>query len=363
MGYFIKVLKYGKNYKRYGFLNILFNVFYAIFSALAFVSFIPMLNVLFKQTKEVFEKPIYSGIGDLKDYLQDYLNYYISKQLDIDITSTLVIVIGIVLFFFLFKNIFNYLALYNITFLKNGILKNLRSNLYKKVLKMPISFFVNKKKGDLISRITADILEIQVSYLSMLEVIVREPLTILFTIIVMFTISPELTLFIILFIPISGFFISIIGKKLKKDSTEVQKGQSDFLSILDETINGQKIIKSFLAESFFIKKFNSINYLLFKFSNKVINRKNLAAPFSEFMGILVIGILLWYGGKMVLINESLSGTTFIVFMGLAYNILTPAKNLSKSFYSIKKGSAAAERVFEIVNIKENDKEKKLKKLN
>lgn len=362
MGYFIKVLKYGKNYKRYGFLNILFNVFYAIFSALAFVSFIPMLDVLFKQTKEVFEKPIYSGIGDLKDYLQDYLNYYISKQLDIDITSTLVIVIGIVLFFFLFKNIFNYLALYNITFLKNGILKNLRSNLYKKVLKMPISFFVNKKKGDLISRITADILEIQVSYLSMLEVIVREPLTILFTIIVMFTISPELTLFIILFIPISGFFISIIGKKLKKDSTEVQKGQSDFLSILDETINGQKIIKSFLAESFFIKKFNSINYLLFKFSNKVINRKNLAAPFSEFMGILVIGILLWYGGKMVLINESLSGTTFIVFMGLAYNILTPAKNLSKSFYSIKKGSAAAERVFEIVNIKENDKEKKLKKI-
>ena len=362
MGYFIKVLKYGKNYKRYGFLNILFNVFYAIFSALAFVSFIPMLNVLFKQTKEVFEKPIYSGIGDLKDYLQDYLNYYISKQLDIDITSTLVIVIGIVLFFFLFKNIFNYLALYNITFLKNGILKNLRSNLYKKVLKMPISFFVNKKKGDLISRITADILEIQVSYLSMLEVIVREPLNILFTIIVMFTISPELTLFIILFIPISGFFISIIGKKLKKDSTEVQKGQSDFLSILDETINGQKIIKSFLAESFFIKKFNSINYLLFKFSNKVINRKNLAAPFSEFMGILVIGILLWYGGKMVLINESLSGTTFLVFMGLAYNILTPAKNLSKSFYSIKKGSAAAERVFEIVNIKENDKEKKLKKI-
>jgi len=362
MGYFIKVLKYGKNYKRYGFLNILFNVFYAIFSALAFVSFIPMLDVLFKQTKEVFEKPIYSGIGDLKDYLQDYLNYYISKQLDIDITSTLVIVIGIVLFFFLFKNIFNYLALYNITFLKNGILKNLRSNLYKKVLKMPISFFVNKKKGDLISRITADILEIQVSYLSMLEVIVREPLTILFTIIVMFTISPELTLFIILFIPISGFFISIIGKKLKKDSTEVQKGQSDFLSILDETINGQKIIKSFLAESFFIKKFNSINYLLFKFSNKVINRKNLAAPFSEFMGILVIGILLWYGGKMVLINESLSGTTFLVFMGLAYNILTPAKNLSKSFYSIKKGSAAAERVFEIVNIKENDKEKKLKKI-
>jgi len=205
------------------------------------------------------------------------------------------------------------------------------------------------------SRITADILEIQTSYLSILELMVREPLTILFTLIVMFTISPELTLFVILFIPISGFIISIIGKKLRKDSKEVQQQQSNFLSMIDETISGQKVIKSFLSESFFDQKFDSINEMLYKFSNKVINRKNLAGPFSEFMGILVIGVLLWFGGKMVLINETISGTTFIVFMGLAYNILTPAKNLSKSFYSIKKGNAAAERVFEIIEFKpDND---------
>jgi len=205
------------------------------------------------------------------------------------------------------------------------------------------------------SRITADILEIQTSYLSILELMVREPLTILFTLIVMFTISPELTLFVILFIPISGFIISIIGKKLRKDSKEVQQQQSNFLSMIDETISGQKVIKSFLSESFFNQKFDSINEMLYKFSNKVINRKNLAGPFSEFMGILVIGVLLWFGGKMVLINETISGTTFIVFMGLAYNILTPAKNLSKSFYSIKKGNAAAERVFEIIEFKpDND---------
>ena len=164
----------------------------------------------------------------------------------------------------------------------------------------------------------------------------------------MFTISPSLTLFVILFIPISGFIISIIGKKLRKDSKEVQQQQSNFLSIIDETISGQKVIKSFISESFFLKKFDEINNLLFRYSNKVVNRKNLAGPFSEFMGILVIGVLLWFGGKMVLINASISGTTFIVFMGLAYNILTPAKNLSKSFYSIKKGNAAAERVFEII---------------
>ena len=348
MSYFTRVLKYGIDYSYYALLNVFFNILYAIFSALAFVSFIPMLDVLFKQTEKVYSKPNYTGIGDIREYAENYFNYYLSNQLETDISSTLILVVGIVIFFFLMKNIFNYLALYNITFVKNGLLKNLRENLYSKVLNMPISYFLNKKKGDLMSRITADILEIQTSYLSILELMVREPLTILFTLIVMFTISPKLTLFVTLFIPISGFIISIIGKKLRKDSKEVQQQQSNFLSIIDETISGQKVIKSFLSESFFLNKFKNINNLLYKFSNKVVNRKNLAGPFSEFMGILVIGVLLWFGGKMVLISETISGTTFIVFMGLAYNILTPAKNLSKSFYSIKKGNAAAERVFEII---------------
>ena len=353
MSYFTRVLKYGIEYYNYGVLNILFNILYAIFSALAFVSFIPMLDVLFKQTKTVYTEPEYGGFNNILEYTENYFNYYLSNQLETDISSTLILVVGIVIFFFLMKNLFNYLALYNITFVKNGLLKNLRENLYSKVLNMPISYFLNKKKGDLMSRITADILEIQTSYLSILELMVREPLTIIFTLIVMFTISPQLTLFVTLFIPISGFIISIIGKKLRKDSKEVQQQQSNFLSIIDETISGQKVIKSFLSENFFHNKFKSINNLLYRFSNKVINRKNLAGPFSEFMGILVIGVLLWFGGKMVLISETISGTTFIVFMGLAYNILTPAKNLSKSFYSIKKGNAAAERVFEIIEYNKN----------
>ena len=353
MSYFTRVLKYGIEYYNYGVLNILFNILYAIFSALAFVSFIPMLDVLFKQTKTVYTEPEYVGFSNILEYTEDYFNYYLSNQLETDISSTLILVVGIVIFFFLMKNLFNYLALYNITFVKNGLLKNLRENLYSKVLNMPISYFLNKKKGDLMSRITADILEIQTSYLSILELMVREPLTIIFTLIVMFTISPQLTLFVTLFIPISGFVISIIGKKLRKDSKEVLQQQSNFLSIIDETISGQKVIKSFLSENFFHNKFKSINNLLYRFSNKVINRKNLAGPFSEFMGILVIGVLLWFGGKMVLISETISGTTFIVFMGLAYNILTPAKNLSKSFYSIKKGNAAAERVFEIIEYNKN----------
>ena len=353
MSYFTRVLKYGIEYYNYGILNILFNILYAIFSALAFVSFIPMLDVLFKQTKTVYTEPEYGGFNNILEYTEDYFNYYLSNQLETDISSTLILVVGIVIFFFLMKNLFNYLALYNITFVKNGLLKNLRENIYSKVLNMPISYFLNKKKGDLMSRITADILEIQTSYLSILELMVREPLTIIFTLIVMFTISPQLTLFVTLFIPISGFIISIIGKKLRKDSKEVQQQQSNFLSIIDETISGQKVIKSFLSENFFHNKFKSINNLLYRFSNKVINRKNLAGPLSEFMGILVIGVLLWFGGKMVLISETISGTTFIVFMGLAYNILTPAKNISKSFYSIKKGNAAAERVFEIIEYNKN----------
>jgi subfamily B ATP-binding cassette protein MsbA len=167
----------------------------------------------------------------------------------------------------------------------------------------------------------------------------------------MFSINVKLTFFVIIFIPISGLIISWIGKALKKFSLNVQKEQGEFLSILEETLTGLNIIKIFNAEENFIKKFNSSLNNFFKFSNKLLNRQNIASPVSEFLGIVVIGCLLWYGGKMVLINDSLNATTFISFMALAYNILTPAKSISKSFYSLKKGDAAAERVIEILESK------------
>ena len=238
--------------------------------------------------------------------------------------------------------------MYYITFLRNGVLKDIRNKMYQKIVELPISYYSEKRKGDVIARITSDVLEIQHSFLSVLELIVREPLTILFTIIIMFGISTKLTLFVFIFIPIAGMIISRIGKSLKKKSDRVQRESGEFLSIVEETLGGLRVIKAFNAESRFQKTFNSSTFRFFDFSNKLLNRQNLASPTGEFLGILVIGVLLWFGGKMVLIDKTLDASSFIAYMGLAYNILTPAKAISKASYGVKKGDAAAERVLEVL---------------
>ena len=342
-----KILVYGIPYKGYAFLNILFNFFYAIFSGLAFISLIPMLDVLFGNNELREEPPDFRGIQNSAEYLKYYMDYYISEHLDQNQNRALFFVIVIVLVTFLLKNLCNYFALFFITFLRNGILRDLRNALYRKIISLPVIFFSEKRKGDLMSRMTSDVSEIQVSFLSILEVLIRDPLTILFSLFFMLTISVELTLFVLVSIPLSGFIISYIGKRLKRDSTKIQREQGRFLSIMDETIHGQKVIKTFGAEKRFIDQFLKSTQYFYRFSNKFFHRANLASPLSEFLGICIIGLLLWFGGKMVLMDASLSGTFFISYMGLAYNILTPAKNISKAAYSIKKGNAAAERIQEI----------------
>ena len=353
MSPFRKIIQFGIPFKGYALLNILFNAFYALFSALSFVSLIPMLNVLFKTTEKQSTPVTYSGILSLQKYLKDSLNYYISSKLEQDIEGTLIFVISLVLGLFLLKNISNYLALFFIAYLRNGILKNLRNALYIKIISLPISYFNEKRKGDLMAKMTSDVTEIQQSFLSILELLVREPLTILFSLAAMLLFSFKLTLFVILFIPISGLVISSIGKRLKKHSFRIQEEQGDFLSIIDETVNGQKIIKTFAAGEHFKDRFFKATDRFYLFSNQLLHRASLAGPTSEFLGISAIGILLWFGGKMVLIDESITGTSFIVYMGLAYNILTPAKSISKASYSIQKGNAAADRVLEILNVKDH----------
>ncbi|NER18490.1 ABC transporter ATP-binding protein [Spongiivirga citrea] len=348
MDYFKKILRFVKPYKRFAYLNIFFNILYALFSALSFVALIPMLQVLFDKEKQVHTKPIYENYESLKEFIGDSFNYQVTIFAEDNKMQALVISIGLILALFLLKNLFNYLAMFFITFLRNGVLKDIRNSMYDKIVELPIGYFSEKKKGDVIARITSDVLEIQHSFLSILELIIREPLTILFTIITMLFISAKLTLFVFIFIPITGIIISSIGKSLKKQSDKVQKEQGEFLSITEETLGGLKVIKAFNAENTFLKKFQGSTSRFFKFSNSLLNRQNLASPTSEFLGILVIGILLWFGGKMVLVDESLDATEFLAYMGLAYNILTPAKAISKASYGVKKGNAAAERVLEIL---------------
>ena len=349
MKYFKRIFKYAKPFKKYIFLNIFFNALYALFSALSFLSLMPMLEVLFGENNKTYSKPEFNDIYSLGNNLEGWLNYQVSNYAGQDPQKALIFVISAIIILFFLKNFFNYLAMFFITFLRNGILTKLREDVYKKIIGMPISYFTNKKKGDVISRITADVLEIQHSFLSILELIVREPLTIFFTISAMFLISFKLTAFVLIFIPLSGFIISLIGRSLKATSTLVQNEQAEFLSITEETLNGLKIIKGFVSELFFIEKFRKSNNRFYNLSNKLINKQNLASPMSEFLGISVIGVLLWYGGKLVLIDQELNPAAFITYMGLAYGVLTPAKAISKASYSIKKGNAAAERVLEILD--------------
>ena len=357
MGFFKKILKYAIPYKGYALLNIFFNILYAFFSALSMIAFIPLLEVLFQNTKKTILKPEYSEFNSLKSYIEEWLSFQVNYQLSKDIGTTLIYVVSLVIILFLLKNLFNYLALFFITYMRNGVLKDIRNALFDKIINLPVAFFTEKKKGDLMARISADVIEVQVSFLSILELLIREPLTIIFTLVAMLTISSKLTLFVIIFIPISGFFISLIGKKLRKDSDLVQKEQGNFLSIIDETINGQKVIKTFGAGNLFISKFQNSTKRFFNYSNRLLHRANLAAPSSEFFGITVIGVLLWYGGQMVLIDQTIKGSTFLVFIGLAYNILTPAKAISKSVFSIRKGDAAAARIIELLEAENALKDK------
>ena len=349
MEYFRKILGFAKPYRKFAILNIIANIFYALFSTLAMVSLFPMLAVLFKQTKAITTKPEWLGISKIKDYAIDTLNFFITKNVgDGNQGNALMIMVGLVISMFFLKNVFGYLAMYFITFLRNGVLKDLRNALYDKTVELPISYYSEKRKGDTLARITSDVLEIQHSFLSVLELIVREPLTIIFTIAAMLSFSPKLTLFVFIFLPISGFLISLIGKSLKRKSDKVQKEQGTFLSILEETLGGLRVIKAFNAEERFSGTFQKSTSRFYKYSNSLLNRQNLASPASEFLGIAVIGILLWYGGQMVLVDKTLEPELFITYMGLAYQILTPAKAISKAVYGVKKGNSAAERVLEIL---------------
>ncbi len=349
-----KLIPFALKYKKNVILNIVFNIFYALFSTLGMVSIIPTLKVLFKETEEVTVMPVYKGIGFLGKYGEDLLNYYITKlSAENGPEYALLLVVSIVIVIFLLKNIFNYLASFHVTRLRTGVLKDLREKLYRKIIHLPVSYYSDARKGDVMSRMLGDINEVQNSFFQVLELVVREPLTIIFSIAAMLAISSKLTLFVFIFIPVSGLIISRIGKNLKAKSKKAQQETGYFISILDETLGGMKVVKSYNAENLFISKFNTSVKKLQQLSNSIGNKSNLASPMSEFLGILTIAVLLYYGGYMVLVDKSLASTAFIGYIALAYTILTPAKNISKASYQVKTGLAAAERVFTLMEEENN----------
>lgn len=353
MNYFKKIMRFARPYFKYAWLNVLFNILYAIFNVLSVLAFIPVLGILFGREEKITSKPTYTGLTGLYDYVQNYLNFSVTNMMETGGVEQALLFICLISFsMFFFKNLFRYLALFVLTFLRTGVVKDLRDALYSKIVSLPISYFSEKKKGDTMARLSNDVQEIETSFLNTLEAIVREPLTIVFTLISMFAISAKLTFFAFVLLPVSGIIISSVSKRLKAKSLLAQQETGNFLSFIEETLTGLKVIKSFTAESKMTRKFEKSTMRLKQLMNSVLNRTNLASPMSEFLGSATIIAILWYGGRIVLLGEDeMKPQEFLGYIGLFYLILNPAKAISKAVFSVQKGNASAERIMNILETK------------
>lgn len=359
MSYFKDILKYEKKYRKFTLLNIVFNIFYALFNVLSVLAFIPVLNILFGKDNKVIAEPVYNGISSIGSYAENMFNYFISQKIiNEGEINVLLFICLLSLSLFFFKNLFRYLASYVLTFLRTGIVKDLRDNLYKKIVALPISYFTEKKKGDIIARMTIDVQEVENSILTSIETLVREPLTVVISISIMLFISVELTLFVFILLPVSGFIISSISKKLKSNSVKAQKETGNFLSFIEETLTGLRVIKGFNAEKVIETKFNNSTTKFRDLMTSVFHRQTLASPMSEFLGSATIITILWYGGTEVLANtSSLEAGKFLGYIILFYTVLNPIKLITTTFYNIQKGEASAERIMQILNTENSIKDK------
>jgi subfamily B ATP-binding cassette protein MsbA len=350
MNYFKKILVFAKPYKSYGFMNIGFNILYAVFNVLSILIFIPTLGILFGTNEKVEAPPAYEGLGNLQGYVEGQLNFFLTlKELEDGPVAALAFICLASLIIFFFKNLFRYAAMYVLAYLRTGMVKDLQDQLYNKTLGLPLSYFSEQRKGDLMARMTADVKEVESSIINSLEALAREPITIILVLINMLIMSPRLTLFAFIFLPIAGFLISAVGKRLKAQSLEAQKENGLFLSFLEETLGGLKIIKAFRAESFLRQRFEQSTSRFKSIMIAVLQRKGLASPFSEFLGVAVVITVLWFGGSLVLNEESsLSPQAFLGYIGLFYTIINPVKAITTVNYNIRKGNASAERIFEVL---------------
>jgi len=359
MGYFKDILKYEKKYRKFTVLNILFNILYAVFNVLSVLAFIPVLGILFGKEQRITKEPIFEGISKIGDFLKDSFYYFISQRIENKgEINTLVFICLLALSLFFLKNLFRYLASYVITFLRTGIVKDLRDKLYRKIIELPIAYFTEKRKGDIIARMTSDVQEVENSILTSIETIVREPLTVIISITIMLFMSLKLTLFVFILLPVSGFIISSISKKLKANSLKAQKETGNFLSFIEETLTGLRIIKGFNAEKVIENKFNTSTFNFRQLMTSVFHRKTLASPMSEFLGSATIIAILWYGGTEVLSKTSaLRPDEFFGYIVLFYTVLNPIKSITTTFYNIQKGEASAERIMTVLNTKNSIKDK------
>ena len=351
---FFRLLKYVKNYKAWIAGHILSNLLMVFFSVASIPALIPFLSILFGTTEAVDTRP---AQGLSSENFEAWINFYVSDLIATygKETTLTYLCIGIILIFAA-KNLFRYLALFFMSPVRNGIVRDIRQNLFQKTLSLPLSYFSEERKGDIMSRVTADVQEIEWSILNVLETTVREPLLILGALSFMFYVSPKLTFFVFGLLVFTGLIIGSIGKTLKKHSRDIQTLLGNLVSILEESLGGSRIIKGFTAEEYLAEKFAVQNNAYRRTLTRMLWRRDLASPLTETLGVCTVAILIWYGFKQVN-TEALSVATFFSFLYAFFTVIEPAKKFSSAAYNIQKGMAAVERVNEIMHTESSITEK------
>jgi len=340
---FRRLFVYIKPYWGLAILNAIFNVLGAVFALFSLTMAIPFLGVLFDIQEPVRNKlPLAFNV----ESIQHNFNYFLTNQIDNHgKIAALLLVCVVVIMSSLFKNFCIFLANYFMAPIRNGVIRDIRNKLYNKILKLPLSYFSNERKGDILSRMSSDIQEVEWSIMSSIEMIFRDPLTILIYFFTLLFMSYELTLLVLVLLPLSGFVIGKIGKTLRKQSNQGQRKMGGILSVVEETLSGLRIIKGFNAEPKMKERFNSMNSFYTQLMIKIFRRRYLASPLSEFMGTIVLVIMMYYGGSMVLNDKSyLSPQEFIAYIIIFSQIINPAKAFSQAYYNIQKGMASLDRI-------------------
>ncbi len=339
---YLRLLRFVGAYKGYAALNIICNIFSVIFSLFSLTMVAPFLNVLFSQTSDYEKLPWSFSVKALFSNFNYFLSQYIDKNGKLE--SLLLICIIVVVMFF-FKNLFRYLAMYFMAPIRNGIVRDLRNKMHDRVLELPLTYFSNERKGDLIARMTHDVQEIEWSIMQSLEVIFRDPLTILLFLTTMVFMSPELSIFVFILLPIAGLMIGQLGKSLRRTSAKGQAQMGVLLSTIEETLSGLRIIKGFTAELFTKLKFGKINEEYRRLMTRLYRKRDLSSPLSEFFGAVVLVIVIYFGGKLALgENASLEPAVFIAFIAIFSQLIPPAKAFTEAYANVQKGLASAERI-------------------
>ncbi len=354
MGKLFSVLKYINGYWGYAGLNIAFNVLFSLFSVVSIALVMPFMDLLFKTDPQFYVDAMKNAPTHFEltgAYFKNYFYGLMSSYILQFGKSTAVIFICITIFILtLFKNLFRYMAMYFLAPIRNGVVRDLRNKLLKKALDLPLSYYSDERKGDIMSRMTSDVQEIEWSIMQTLELIFREPLIIIFYMIMMVSISGYLTLYVLLFLPIAGLTVGIIGRSLKRSSIRSKEILGNLFNIMEETLGGLKIIKAFTGENYVQKKFADVNQSFYKQSVKVYRKTDLASPISETVVVGVLMLILFVGCKMVFQNDGvLTAAAFITYFAAASQIVPPIKQITQAYNNIQKGVASEERISKILD--------------